>query len=173
MMEEKKSAKVSLITILLIIIIIIMAFYIYLEKTKSNNELAKLGNDLKLIQENLKESSNNIVNTKNLSSEIVSTETAEKTTEIEGTYTMVSNVATDGVDYKFKGNLVEYSTNNTKLGLYEIKDNKIIITYFLSDKIDLEDTILSICDIENDTEVLTIIDEKTLIDEHGTRFIKN
>ena len=53
-MEEKNSAKISLVTLLLIIIIIVMAFYIYLEKTKSNNELARLENNLKSVQETLK-----------------------------------------------------------------------------------------------------------------------
>ncbi len=172
---EKKSTKISLVTTLLIIIIIIMAFYIYLEKTKSNNELAKLENDLKSVQENLndlQENSNNIDVTKHLSSEIVSEETTEKAIKIEGTYQMISDGATDGLDYIFKeNNIVERNTNNTEIGLYEITNNKITMTYFLFE--DVETKNLSLCDLEkNPTIVLTIIDEKTLMDSSGTKYIK-
>lgn len=172
-MEEKNSAKISLITLLLIIIIIVMAFYIYLEKTKSNNELARLENNLKSVQEtlnNLKETSNNSVDTKNLSFETVSDETTEKAIKIEGKYNMVSTEATDGVDYTFKENhIVECNSNNTEIGLYEITDNKITMTYFLFE--DVETKQLSLCDFEP-TITLTIVDENTLMDNSGTKYVK-
>ncbi len=174
MVEEKKSAKISLaVAILLIIIITIMAFYIYLEKTKSNNELARLGNNLKSVQETLntlKETSNNSVDTKNLSSETVSEETTEKAIKIEGKYNMVSTEATDGVDYTFKENhIVECNSNNTEIGLYEITDNKITMTYFLFE--DVETKQLSLCDFEP-TITLTIVDENTLMDNSGIKYVK-
>lgn len=172
-MEEKNSAKISLVTLLLIIIIIVMAFYIYLEKTKSNNKLARLENNLKSVQETLntlKETSNNSVDTKNLSFETVSDETTEKAIKIEGKYNMVSTEATDGVDYTFKENhIVECNSNNTEIGLYEITDNKITMTYFLFE--DVETKQLSLCDFEP-TITLTIVDENTLMDNSGTKYVK-
>ncbi len=172
-MEEKNSAKISLVTLLLIIIIIVMAFYIYLEKTKSNNELARLENNLKSVQETLntlKETSNNSVDTKNLSFETVSDETTEKAIKIEGKYNMVSTEATDGVDYTFKENhIVECNSNNTEIGLYEITDNKITMTYFLFE--DVETKQLSLCDFEP-TITLTIVDKNTLMDNSGTKYVK-
>lgn len=173
MVEENNSTKISLVTLLLIIIIIVMAFYIYFEKTKSNNELSKLETDLKSVQENLntlEKISNNSVEKKNLSFETVSDNTTKKAVKIEGKYMIETTAATDGVDYTFKENhIVECNSNNTEIGLYEITDNKITMTYFLFE--DVETKQLSLCNFEP-TITLTIVDENTLMDNSGIKYVK-
>lgn len=70
-MEEKKSTNISLSTALLIIsilIIIFMAYYIYVEKTKANNEISKLeinATEMEKTISNLQEKIDTISNTIN------------------------------------------------------------------------------------------------------------
>lgn len=54
-MEEKKSIKISVITILLIIVIAILTGYIYIEKRNSENKISSLEKDTKIMQDTIKD----------------------------------------------------------------------------------------------------------------------
>ena len=138
-MEEKKSIKISLSTLFLIlalIVIIAMAYYIYVGKTNTSNEISTLEANavaMKNTIDDLQQKIDNASNTINNDSNIANSENVA--TELKlGTYQITEHIETDSPGYDDVG--VTIADNNlcsvyegygrSFLGTYSIEDNKMI-----------------------------------------------
>lgn len=129
-MEEKKSVKISLSTVLLfvaILVIVFMAYYIYTEKTNYNKQIADLEANTANMQDtidNLQGKIDNISNTiTNNSSTSDSNVDTDESLSLTGTYTNKNTKLTFD-ETKFNIYLDENFSLN---GSYEIVDNKIVV----------------------------------------------
>ena len=189
--EEKQATKISLSTFLLIIAIIaiiIMGVFIYKLNNDKTREIQKSENlqsqvnslngtvsDLQGKINSISNTINNDTNTlqnNNLSDNI---QKANNTTfSIQGTYSVddINQEYNHSCDYVFSGNKVTLQTLDTKKGTFQIKENKVLITF--NNFFDPEGN-----EIESNTEneELTILDENTLTHTNAstgyvTKYIK-
>lgn len=129
-MEERKSVKISLSTVLLLVAILVIVFivyYIYTKKTNYNKQIADLETNIANMQytiDNLQEKIDNISNTiNNNSSTLDSNADTDKSLFLTGTYTNKNTKLTFD-ETKFNIYLDEGISLN---GFYEIVDNKIVV----------------------------------------------
>ena len=129
-MEEKKSVKISVSTVLLfvsILVIAFMAYYIYTEKTNYNKQIADLEAKTANMQDtidNLQGKIDNISNTiNNNSSTSDSNVDTNELVSLTGTYTNKNTKLTFN-DKKFN---IFLDKNFSLNGSYEIVDNKIVV----------------------------------------------
>lgn len=194
-MEEKKVTKISLSTfflILAIIIIILMGIFIYKlynEKTietEKSTELQKQVNNLNGTVSDLQEkidsiseitanttknnnsNSTNVAESQNSNNKTSSTNTSTEITTLNGEYHC--NEEYESFTYSFSGNTVKFSALHTTYGTYKIVDNKVKITYTKAEDPDGNDMKEF---PDGQTDELTILDENTLINNNGTKYIKN
>jgi len=129
-MEEKKSVKISLSTVLLfvaILVIAFMAYYIYTEKTNYNKQIADLEANTANMQytiDNLQGKIDNISNTINSNSSTSDSNVdTDESFSLTGTYTNKNTKLTFN-DKKFN---IYLDKNFSLNGSYEIVDNKIVV----------------------------------------------
>lgn len=132
-MEQKKSFKITVSTFLLflaILVILFMAYYIYIEKTNHNKQIADLEENTTNMQniiDNLQEKINNIINNTdsingNFSTSNSSVDT-DKSLSLSRTY-INNNTKLTFDNKKFNINLNENFLLN---GSYEIVDSKMVV----------------------------------------------
>lgn len=139
-MEEKKSIRNTLLTVLLIlalIMIIVMAYYIYTEKTNRDKVISTLETNAITMQNtinDLQQKLDNNSNTNDSESNIINSENS--VTELAlGSYEVTENIEDDaGVSYNDVG--VTLASNNlcsvyegfgsSFIGTYSIENNKMI-----------------------------------------------
>lgn len=129
-MDEKKSVKISLSTVLLfvaILVIAFMAYYIYTEKTNYNKQIADLEANTANMQDtidNLQGKIDNISNTINSNSSTSDSNVdTDESVSLTGTYTNKNTKLTFN-DKKFN---IYLDKNFSLNGSYEIVDNKIVV----------------------------------------------
>lgn len=170
-MEEKKN-KISLsvfISVLAVLIIIIMAGFIYMQKINADREIAGLKNDSEELKATVTELQGKLDNI----SDIASTDSDEKQSKnnysIDGTYE--SNTGYEMVSYTFSDGKVTFESLGSTSGTYEISGNKITIKYN-KQNIDPDGETVNNDYLNGESEILTIENDKTIVDKNGTKFIK-
>lgn len=139
-MEERNGIRVSLSTVLFIIaliVIIVMAYYIYVEKTNTDNENSTLEINAISMQKTIDELKQKIDTTTNTTEDVLNTNNSEKlVTELKlGTYEVIQDIEDDsGIGYNDIG--VTLASNNlcsvyegfgsSSIGTYSIENNKLI-----------------------------------------------
>ena len=177
---KEKNSRVKLLTILLVlavIAIIVMVIFIYkiynekVEETKKSTQLQELIDILNKTANNLQEKIDSI-------SKITSDEKSTNSQDKEESVTSKVNVLDGRYEndeeleayiYEFSGNNVSAGALGTSYGTYKINDNKVKITYTKAD--DPEGNEIDEFP-DGQTVELTILDENTLIDNNGNKYIK-
>lgn len=166
-MEEKNVIKISLSTFFLIIAIIaicVMGYFIYQlnnEKTTATEQISNLNNQINDMKNTTNTSDILVVNSNN-------TNTNTKITTLNGEYQY--NEGYEAFTYSFSGNTVKASSLSTTYGTYQIVNNTVKITYTKAEDPDGND----MSEFPNgQTDELTILDENTLVDNNGTKYIKS
>ena len=176
-MEGEKHNKITLstyIAVLAVLVIIVMAVLLYMQKINSNREIEGLKNDSEVLKNTVAElqgkldSINEITN--NTTNENSNTnQTSNEEFVIEGTYE--SNAGLEKISYTFSNGKVEYESLGKNAGTYEIDGNKISIKYN-KQHIDPDGKTINNEYLNGESEVLTIENDKTIVNKNGTKFVK-
>lgn len=168
---EVKIKVLKVFLFITIVIILIMGVTIFMTSSNKSSymeetevlkaEIEKLKTEKSVLEAKITAISN-IVNESN---EVQET---EKNIKIEGIFEVQGQKNTEGQTYTFKGNEVEYNSLETVKGIFEVKNNKIKITYKEAFGPDGE-KLKELPAIES--EELIIIDENTL-ELNGIKIIK-
>lgn len=195
-MEEKKSIQISvtgLFLVVAIIVIIIMGFFMYKivgeknnaeQKVESlNGEVSTLESSMDNLQDKIDSIANTISSTTNVNTanqNITTTSNNQTTTssnnqttastntvKIEGTYE--NREDPEIISYTFSGNKVTYEAMDMAKGTYEIEGDKIKITY--QESYDPEGNKMNTYP-NGQKEELTIVNENTLTNQYGGKYVK-
>ena len=181
-MSEKKVTKISLSTFLLllaIMIIIVLSIFIYnlyTEKTieaKKSSELQEQIDNLNLtlnyLQVKLNSISKDTTNTDK--TQVIensnSTNNLSIITTLDGKYEY--NGELESLTFVFSKNNVKFASLSTSYGTYQIVNNKVKITYTKAEDPEGND-VKEFPD--GQTDELTILDENTLVNSNGIKFLK-
>lgn len=170
-MEEKKN-KISLsvfISVLAVLVIIIMAGFIYMQKINSDREISGLKKDSDELKATVTELQGKLDNISNIASTDNDEKQSKKNYSIEGTYE--SNTDYEMVSYTFSDGKVTYEGLGSTSGTYKIDDNKITIKYN-KQNLDPDGETVNNDYLNGESEILTIENDKIIVDKNGTKFIK-
>lgn len=177
---KEKNGRVKLLTILLIlaiIAIIVMGIFMYkiynekIEETEKSTQLQEQIDSLNKTSNSLQEKIDSI-------SKITSGEKSTNNQDKEGSVSSKINVLDGRYEndeeleayiYEFSGNNVSAGALGTSYGTYKINDNKVKITYTKAE--DPEGNEIDEFP-DGQTVELTILNENTLVDDNGTKYIK-
>ena len=175
-----KNSRVKLLTILLIltiILIIVMGismYKIYNEKVEETEKSVKLQEQIdslndtaSSLQEKIDSISNITTGENSTNNQDKEGNSSSKINVLNGQY--VNNQELEAYIYEFSENNVSAGALGTSYGTYEINDNKVKITYTKAE--DPEGNEIDEFP-DGQTVQLTILDENTLIDNNGTKYIK-
>ena len=180
MEENKNKTKLStFIIVLAILVIIIMAGYIYMQKVSSDREISGLKSDAEGLKNTVAElegkldSISNLANNTKNENKVDSKQSESNNSKqytIDGVYECVDENIFESMTYTFSNGRVKFESLGSTEGTYEIKDNKILITY---DKqhIDPDGTVEDTY-FHTQSETLTIKDNSTILTSEGSKYVK-
>ena len=177
---KEKNSRSKLLTILLIlaIIIIIMGIFMYkiynekVEETeksvKLQEQIDSLNTAVNSLQEKIDSISKITSGEKSINSQDKKESVSSKVNVLDGRYE--NDEELEAYIYEFSGNNVSAGALGTSYGTYKINDNKVKITYTKAE--DPEGNEIDEFP-DGQTVELIILDENTLIDNNGNKYIKS